>query len=237
MKMPEQILEEAKKAERFGTHRFCIVTSGGELSDEELEIALEAVKLIKENTGLKRCASLGALSADKARKLKEAGLNRYHHNLETSKSHFSGICSTMEWSEKVGTITNVANEGIEVCCGGIINLGETSAQRIEMAFELKELNPVSVPINFLNPRPGTPLENQPPLDALEAIKLLAIFRFILPKAIIRLAGGRCETLDCLQDKAVEAGINGLLIGDYLTTSGPQIGKDLKMLKKLGFSIK
>lgn len=237
MKMPEQILIEAKKAEKFGAHRFCIVTSGGELSDEELDIAIEAVKLIKKNTGLKRCASLGTLSAGKARKLKKAGLDRYHHNVETSKSHFSGICSTMEWSEKVGTITNVAKEGIEVCCGGIINLGETSAQRIEMAFELKELNPVSVPINFLNPRPGTPLENRPPLEALEAIKILAIYRFILPKAIIRLAGGRCETLDCLQSKAISAGINGLLIGDYLTTAGPQIGKDLKMLKELGFSIK
>lgn len=236
MRKPEDLLKDAKRAEKIGAHRFCLVTSGKNLSDEEFDTALKTIELIKKNTALKRCASLGSIDRMQAIALKEAGLNRYHHNVETAKSHYSNICSTQSYEEKISTIKILAETDIEVCTGGIFNIGENSTQRIEMAFEIKELNPVSVPINFLNPRPGTPFENQPSLNAVEAIKFLALYRFILPKQIIRLAAGRCETFDCLQEKAVQAGVNGLLIGDYLTTAGPDAGKDLKMLIGLGFSV-
>jgi biotin synthase len=237
MRQPEDLLEDARRAEKIGAHRFCLVTSGKNLSDEEFEIALKTIELIKSKTSLKRCASLGSITKIHAKALKDAGLNRYHHNVETARSNYPNLCSTQNYEEKMATIETLTNADIEVCCGGIFNVGENNAQRIEMAFEIKELAPVSVPINFLNPRQGTPLENQPPIDATEAIKFLAVYRFILPRQIIRLAAGRCETFDCLQEKAVQAGVNGLLIGDYLTTSGPDWRKDLKMLIGLGFSVK
>lgn len=237
MRSPEDLLEDAKRAEKIGAHRFCLVTSGKNLNDDEFDIALQTVKLVKENTALKRCASLGCISNEQAKTLKKAGLDRYHHNVETARGFYPSICSSQSYEEKISTIETIAEAGIEVCTGGIFNIGESPVQRIEMAFEIRSHNPASVPINFLNPRPGTPLENQPALDATEAIKYLALYRFILPRQIIRLAAGRCETFDCLQDKAVQAGINGLLIGDYLTTAGPDYRKDLKMLIGLGFSVK
>lgn len=231
-----EILAAAKRAEENGAHRFCIVTSGDRLSEADFATVLEAVADIKSDTSLKRCASLGRLSKDQALALAEAGLCRYHHNLETARSFFPNICTTHSFNDRLQTIINIKAVGLETCVGGIINLGESDRQRIELAFELRALEPDSVPLNFLNPRPGTPLAGRPLLDAMEAIKFIAIFRLVIPRSIIRLAAGRCETLGSYQELSFEAGINGLLIGNYLTTAGPQVAKDLAMLTGLGFDI-
>lgn len=236
MKSPEEILEHAIAAEEAGAHRFCIVTSGGRLYDKEFEAAVEAVGLIKDNTSLMRCASLGRLTSGQLNQLIEAGLDRYHHNLETSSAYYPSICSTQDYQDKVETIRIVKDSGLQTCVGGIFNLGESHSQRLQMAFEIREVGPDSVPLNFLNPRPGTPLSQQPQMDVFEAIRIIALYRLIMPNPVIRLAAGRCETLGCLQEKAAEAGINGLLIGDYLTTKGPNSKKDLAMLLKLGFKV-
>lgn len=236
LKPAGEILKHAKEAQNAGAHRFCVVTSGGGLSDNDLETITEAIRLIKKETSLLRCASTGKLSEQQIKKLVETGLNRYHHNVETARSFYSNVCTTQKYDEKIATIKNAKKYGIQLCVGGIFNLGETVRQRIEMAFEIKELDPDSVPLNFLNPRQGTPMENMPSMDALDAIKIIAAYRFILPRQIIRLAGGRCETLGCLEEKAMRAGVNGLLIGDYLTTKGPGARKDLAKLIKLGYRV-
>lgn len=236
MKPAAEIVAAAQQAEANGAQRFCIVTSGQALNEEEFQTALTAIKMIKKKTKLKRCASLGQLSKKRALQLKEAGLNRYHHNIETAPSFFSQICTTHSFDTKLETIKHLKTASIETCVGGIVNLGETPVQRVEMAFTLKKINPVSVPINFLNPRPGTPLANRPPVSALEAVKYLAIFRLILPQAYIRLAGGRLETFKNSQDLPFKAGANALLIGNLLTTKGRATQQDLTMLQKLGFNI-
>lgn len=235
MKSVEEIVAAAKVAEKNGSHRFCIVTSGDELSEKDFEITIEATKQIKETTSLKRCASLGKLNKERAAKLKEAGLDRYHHNVETASSYFENVCSTHTYNEKAKTIEHLKEAEIETCVGGILNLGEDPKQRIEFAFELKKINPPSIPINFLNPRPGTPLENSKPISANEAAKYISIFRLIMPQASIRLAGGRCETF--AEDSALpfKAGANALLIGDLLTTKGPKAEEDINLLNSLGFN--
>lgn len=236
MKTVEEIVESAKKAQRNGAHRFCIVTSGKQLSNSDFQIALEAIKQIGNETKLKRCASMGRLSLERARALKEAGLSRYHHNIETASSFFPDICTTHSYEEKIETINNLKKAGIQTCIGGILNLGETPRQRIEFSFELKKLNPDSVPINFLNPRPKTPLADRPLMGSLEAVKYLAIFRLILPKAYIRLAGGRAETFREDLAEPFQSGVNALLIGDLLTTKGPGAKSDISILESLGFDV-
>lgn len=235
IKSADEIIDRAVAAESSGAHRFCIVTSGGRLNDNELEIVVEALRLIKNNTSLMRCASLGVLNRSQVEKLVEAGLDRYHHNVETARSFYQSICTTQEYEKKIETILLIKESGLQTCIGGIFNLGETSGQRISMAFEIKKLMPDSVPVNFLNPRPGTILEDRSAMDIAEAIRSVAIYRFVLPQAVIRLAAGRSETFGCMVEKAAQAGINGLLIGDLLTTPGPETVKDLEMLVKLGFN--
>jgi biotin synthase len=236
MKTVAEIVDTAKAAEKAGAHRFCIVTSGGQLNDKDFETALQATAEIKKETSLKRCASLGKLTKKRAEQLKEAGLNRFHHNLETAESFFPEICTTHSFTEKLETINYLQDAGIEVCSGGIFNLGESPKQRIEMAFKLKELEATSIPINFLNPCLGTPLAERGPISALEAAKYLAIYRFILPRAFIRLAGGRKETFAEDAELPFEAGVNALLIGDLLTTKGPGANKDIALLKSVGFDV-
>lgn len=236
MRTAESILAAAEAAESRGAHRFCIVTSGGELSDADFAVVLYAVADIRTHTRLQRCASLGRLSKERAEALAAAGLCRYHHNLETSRSFFPSVCTTHAYDERVETVRVVKDSGIETCVGGILNLGESPAERLEFAFELRDLEPDSVPINFLNPRPGTPLESRPPLRPREAVKYLAIFRLIMPTAIVRLAGGRAETLGDEHDLGISAGVNGMLIGDLLTTQGTDVEDDLERLTRLGFDI-
>jgi len=236
MKSVPEILAAAHAAESTGARRFCIVTSGESLNERDFNVVLEAVAKIKAATDLKRCASIGRLTPGRSADLREAGLNRYHHNIETAPSFFENVCTTHTFVEKTGTIANVREAGIETCVGGILNLGESPTQRLEFAFALKELDPISVPVNFLSPRAGTPLADRPPMPSREAAKYLAIFRFILPRAFIRLAGGRAETFKDDLQLAFSSGINALLIGNLLTTNGPSVDADLQALSAMGFDV-
>lgn len=230
----EKILQAAKTAEDNGALRFSIVTSGhGVACDKDFPRIVKALQRIKNETGLKLCASLGVLTLEQALQLREAGVERYHHNVESSRSFYPSICTTHTYDERIHTIKVARQAGLEVCAGGIIGLGETMFQRIEMAFELRELGVHSVPVNILNPIKGTPLENQPPLHPLEILKTFALFRFILPERGIRTAGGREVNLRELQATALLSGINGMLIGGYLTTGGRNCAIDLKMIRDLG----
>lgn len=236
MKSVEEIVAHAKAAEEAGAHRFCIVTKGRTLPPADFEVALRATERIAAETSLERCASMGLLDDDRAKALKKAGLCRYNHNLETARSFYPNICTTHTYEDRVATIMALKRAGIETCVGGILNMGESEQQRVELAFELRELEPNSVPLNFLNPRPGTPLASRPVMPALEAVKYIAIFRLVMPKSIIRLAGGRPETLGDMQELGFKAGADGLLIGNYLTTIGRDPSEDLALLRKLGLDV-
>src|SRR6187549_1140768 len=221
MMEPDQILEHAKAAEAAGAHRFCMVTQGQGLSKRDFEKIVEGAKLVAEHTNLKRCASVGHISVERAKRLREAGIQRVHHNVETAESYYPEVSSTVRYEGRLRTIEAVREAGLESCVGGILNLGETEEQRVEMAFQLAEINPTSVPINLLNPRPGTKFGDREFMDPWEAVKWIAIFRLILPDALFRLCGGRTENLADLQQLAVKAGINGVMLGNFLTTLGNQ----------------
>src|SRR4030081_1427904 len=216
---PEQVLEHARAAETAGAHRFCMVTQGQGLSKRDFEKYLEGVRLVSAHTNLKRCASIGHMSAERAAALREAGIQRVHHNVETAYSYYHEVTSTVRYQGRLRTIQAVRESGLETCVGGILNLGETREQRVEMAFELAAINPTSVPINMLNPRPGTKFGDREFMDPWEAVKWIAIFRLILPAALFRLCGGRVENLGELQQTAIKAGGNGGVVGNFLTTLG------------------
>ena len=236
MMEPDQILEHAKAAEAAGAHRFCMVTQGQGLSKRDFDKLLEGARLVSENTNLKRCASIGHMSVARATQLKEAGIQRVHHNVETAKSYYDEVTTTVRYEGRLRTIDAVKQAGLETCVGGILNLGETNAQRVEMAFELAEINPTSVPINLLNPRAGTKFGDREYLDPWEAVQWVAIFRLILPDALFRLCGGRTENLKELQPLAVKAGVNGVMMGNFLTTLGNTPEEDRAMFEDLGLNI-
>src|SRR5438477_8306880 len=219
MMEPEQILEHARAAETAGAHRFCMVTQGQGLSKRDFERILDGARLVAQHTNLKRCVSIGHMSVERAKALKEAGIQRVHHNVETAESYYPEVSTTVRYEGRLRTIDAVREAGLETCVGGILNLGETREQRVEMAFQLAEIDPTSVPINLLNPRPGTKFGDQELLDPWEAVKWIAIFRLILPDALFRLCGGRVENLRELQTTAVRAGLNGVMMGNFLTTLG------------------
>lgn len=230
----EQFFEAAKKAKEAGAVRFSIVTSGrGQSKADDFENICKALHRIKTELGIEVCASLGILTLEQAKALKAAGVSRFHSNLETSASYFPEICTTHTYADKFSTIKNAQAAGLRVCSGGIFGLGETPEQRVEMAFTLKELGIDSVPLNLLNPIPGTPLEGKKPLPPLEILRAYAVYRFILPKAQIRTAGGREVNLRDLQAMALNGGASGIMIGGYLTTGGRATERDMQMLKDLG----
>ncbi|HEY4095568.1 MAG TPA: biotin synthase BioB [Baekduia sp.] len=236
MMEPEQILEHAKAAEAAGAHRFCMVTQGQGLSKRDFEKILEGARMVAEQTNLKRCASVGHMSVDRAKALKDAGIQRVHHNVETAESYYPEVSSTVRYEGRLRTIDAVREAGLETCVGGILNLGETRAQRVEMAFELSKIDPTSVPINLLNPRPGTKFGDRDYMDPWEVVKWIAIFRLILPAALFRLCGGRVENLGDLQPLAVKAGLNGVMMGNFLTTLNADPADDRKMFTDLGLNI-
>jgi biotin synthase len=236
MMEPDQILEHARAAEAAGAHRFCLVTQGQGLSKRDFERVLEGTRLVAEHTNLKRCASIGHMSSDRARRLKEAGVQRVHHNVETARSYYDEVSTTVRYDGRIRTIRAVREAGLETCVGGILNLGETRRQRVEMAFELSVLEPTSVPINLLNPRPGTKFGERDLIDPWEAVKFIAIFRLILPAALFRLCGGRVENLGELQPLAVKAGLNGVMMGNFLTTLGSEPEEDRRMFEELGLNV-
>src|SRR4051794_26175601 len=236
MMTPEQILEHAKAAEAAGAHRFCMVTQGQGLSKRDFQNVVDGAKLVAEHTNLKRCASIGHMSAERAHQLKEAGIQRVHHNVETARSYYDEVSTTVRYEGRTRTIEAVREAGLETCVGGILNLGESARQRVEMAFELAEVDPTSVPINLLNPRPGTKFGDRDPIDPWEAVKFIAIFRLILPAALFRLCGGRVENLGELQPLAVKAGLNGVMMGNFLTTLGSEPEEDREMFEELGLNV-
>ena len=230
----EAIVKSATDAAHNGATEFSIVTSGKSInSRDEIRKIKDAIKQIKSKTSMECCASLGVLSKDFLEELKDAGLDRYHHNLETCPSFFSQICTTRHYCENIDTIKAAKEAGLITCCGGIFGMGESPEQRIELALTLRELDPDSIPINFLNPIKNTKLENMSLLAPLEALKTIAIFRIVFPTKDIIICGGREVTLRSLQPMMFPAGANGMIIGDYLTTKGKSVQDDLDMLKDLG----
>ncbi|MCR4555539.1 MAG: biotin synthase BioB [Alphaproteobacteria bacterium] len=231
----DTILAAAKHDDDAGVQRFSPVTSGRKLTKSEVESLCESMKKIKADTNLKICASCGLLNSDDLKKMKEAGLSRYHNNLESSENFFKTVCSTHTTADKIKTIQAAKEQGLEVCSGGIMGLGESWEDRIDMAFQVRELGAVSIPINMLSPIVGTPFEHNKVLDVGEMRRICAIYRFVNPKAFIRLAGGR----GLLKDKGLSclcSGANALISGDMLTTAGITIERDLQMIKELGYRV-
>jgi len=234
---PEIIVGAAKKAEAQGAQNFCIVTSGGSLNEDEFERILGIVRTLCEETKLGIDASLGFLTPERTKRLKKAGLRRFNSNLQSSREFYPNIVSTHSYDTRVETLEYVREGGLEMCSGGIFGMGETQEDRIKMAFELKRFHPECLPINILNPRPGTPLEHTPKLGASEILKTIAIYRFILPKSSIKLAGGREVNLKAdEQAKALRGGANGLIVGGYLTTAGNPVAQDLDLLRRTGYTV-
>jgi biotin synthase len=238
MMTPDQILEHARAAEAAGAHRFCMVTQGQGLSKRDFQNIVDGARLVAEHTNLKRCASIGHMSPARARALKDAGVQRVHHNVETAESYYDEVSTTVRYEGRLRTIDAVREAGLETCVGGILNLGETPEQRVEMAFQLAQVEPTSVPINLLNPRPGTKFGDRDLMDPWEAVKWVAIFRLILPDALFRLCGGRNENLGAgeFQRLAVKAGLNGVMMGNFLTTLGSEPERDRQMFEELGLNV-
>jgi biotin synthase len=232
----EQLVEAARKMDAEGVDRFGIVTSGKGISDEDLQALTRAIKEIRRTTKLEVCASLGILSLKQLKDLKAAGLARYHHNIETASSFYSRICSTHSYSVREQAVRNAQKTGLEVCCGVIIGMGETWQHRIEMAFALRDLDPDSIPINILNPIKGTALEKRPLTPPLDVLKTIALFRFVNPTKSLRYAGGREVNMGDLQSLGLIYGLDGMMTGNYLTTTGREPRQDKKMVKDLGFAI-
>jgi len=232
----EEILASAQEVERQGAHRFSLVTSGkGAGSQEEFDQLVEIYKKLRRDTNLNLCASHGIISQEQALALKEAGVTMYHHNVECSEAYYPSIVSTHEYKDRVDTIRNVASAGLEVCSGGIFGLGEKVEDRVKMAFELKDLNIKSVPLNVLMPVAGTPMALNPVLSPMEILKSMALFRFVIPDAFIRYAGGRMALKD-KQALGFKAGVNAALVGDFLTTIGSDVENDKDMILCSGLKI-
>jgi biotin synthase len=231
----KKILDAALSAKKHKVKRFCVVTSGKKPSKKELNEICNFISEIKA-MGLSPCATLGILDKEQLSQLKDAGLDRYHHNLETSETFFREICTTHTYRDKIKTIEAAKSLGLSVCSGGIFGLGETWEDRIDMAFALKEIGVDSVPINFFTPIKGTPLGEKELLAPLEALKIIAIYRLILPESEIRVCGGRPITLRDMNSYIFLAGADGLLIGNYLTTAGRNPEDDLQMIKDIGLEI-
>lgn len=229
----EQMVAAAKKAEAAGVHNFCIVCSGDAPDPQELPHIVDAVRRISTQTTLQVTCSLGALTEEQIRLLKDAGMKRYNHNIETARSYFHRVVTTHTFDDRIRTIKNIHKAGVEACCGGIIGMGESAEQRLEFAFQLREIGTDCFTLNILDPRPGTPMEGVEPLSPMEIVKTVAVYRFIIPDKILKLSGGREANLRELQAMAMLAGANGLIVGGYLTTPGQGINKDIEMLLDVG----
>ncbi|UFS70051.1 biotin synthase BioB [Geomonas sp. RF6] len=229
----ERMVQSARAAEANGSACFGIITSGTTIAGKELDQVLSALRRIRSETSIFPSCSLGIIDVETAQALKDAGMETYHHNLETAESFFPSICSTHPYSDDVETVRAVKSVGLKVCSGGIFGMGETAAQRVEMAFTLKELDVDSVPLNFLNPIEGTRLAGASHISALDCLKTIAIYRMILPGKRITVCGGREKNLRDLQSWIFFAGANGTMIGNYLTTLGRSVDTDRQMFSDLG----
>ena len=232
----EAALKLAKENENEGVNRFSLVTSGRGQTGSDFEKILDIYEELKKKIKLDLCASLGILSYDKLVKLRTKGITMYHHNLETSREYYKNICSTHSYDERLNTINSAKRAGMVICSGGIIGLGESMVDRINLAFQLRDLGVKSIPVNVLNPIKGTPLENAESLSQDEILKTIAIIRFVNPKAYIRLAGGR-NRIDEFGKNCFNAGANATITGNYLTTSGNKIKDDRKMVSELNMEVR
>lgn len=229
-----KIVAAAKEAEGFGANEFSIVTSGTAVDDrKELDVLITAIKRIKAETSLEVCCSLGLMRLEHLKELKAAGLDRFHHNMETAASHFEKIVTTHTYRDEAQAVKNAAEAGLKVCVGGIFGMGETYAQRVEMALDIREMKTDSFPINFLKPLPGTALEDMDYMDYYEALRTISLLRLVLPAIDLFVCGGREEILNQGQELLFAAGANGILGGNYLTTKGQNPKKDIEMIENLG----
>ena len=229
----ETLVEQAKYNDQRGVLRYSIVTSSKKLNEQEVDKVCESIRVIRNETGIAVCTSFGLLAEEQFIKLKEAGVSRVHNNLETSRRNFPKVCTTHSYEEKIETIKAAKRAGLNVCSGGIMGLGETMEDRIDMVLTIRELGIRSIPVNILIPIPGTPYENVKKLTNEDMCRIVAVFRFLVPNASIRLAGGR----GLLADKGLkcfQSGANAAISGDMLTTSGISIEQDMELLKKLGY---
>lgn len=230
----ETCMAEARHNHAKGVGRFSLVASGRAVRGEALRRVCALLRRVKDEVGISTCASLGLIGREEMQALKEAGISRYHCNLETAPSHFPSLCTTHTIDDKLATIRAAREVGLEVCSGGIIGMGETPAQRVEFAFALREASPVSIPVNILCPIPGTPLADAEPLTDDEILDTLAIMRFVHPRTQLRFAGGRSKMSRDTQLRAMRIAVNGGIVGDLLTTVGSQIDADRQLTREAGY---
>ena len=234
----QEVRKTALEAKSHKASRFAIVTSGKTPDESDFNKILEMIKEVNKIEGLKSCASIGILNEEQAKKLAQTGLKRFHHNINTSKSYYPDVCTTHSWNDRLNTCRLVKKYGMELCCGVILGMGETVEQRIEMALELAEIQPDSIPINILMPIPETPFENYlDKIDEENVLRTLAIFKIANPNSILRFCGGRMRLSDENQRKALNSCVKGIMVGNYLTTVGKAPEEDLKTITELGKTIK
>lgn len=234
----QEVIKAAKESKENKVSRFAIVTSG-KTPDEgrDFQIELDMIKAINEVGGLKSCASIGILNEEQAKQLAQAGLKRFHHNINTCRSYYPEVCTTHSWDDRLNTCKLVKKYGMELCCGVILGMGETIEQRVEMAMELAEIEPNSIPINILMPIPETPFENyHDKIDEENVLRTMAIFKIASPKSVVRFCGGRMRLSQENQELALKTCVEGILVGNYLTTVGREPHEDLETANKLGKNI-
>ena len=234
----EKVRQSALDAKTHKASRFAVVTSGKSPDESDFEKILEMIDEVNKIEGLKSCASIGILNEDQAKKLAKHGLVRFHHNINTAKSYYPEICTTHSWNDRVNTCRLVKKYGMELCCGVILGMGESIEQRVEMALELSEIHPDSIPVNILMPIPETPFENYfDKIDEENILRTLAVFKIANPDSILRFCGGRMRLSDKNQKKALKTCVEGIMTGNYLTTTGKAPEEDIKTVLELGKNIK
>ena len=234
----QDVLKAAKEAKENGAIRFAVVTSGKSPDEESFDKILDLIDALNETEGIKSCASVGILNEEQAKELSKHGLKRYHHNINTSESYYGDICTTHSWQDRLNTCKLVKKYGMELCCGVILGMGETVEQRIEMALELRDIEPDSIPINILMPIPKTPFENyHNKIDDENILRTLAVFKIANPKAVLRFCGGRKRLSDENQLIALKTCVEGILTGNYLTTTGKSPRDDIETVKKLNKTLR
>ncbi|MFR1671348.1 MAG: biotin synthase BioB [Candidatus Gastranaerophilaceae bacterium] len=230
----EEVIKAALESKSHSASRFAIVTSGKTPDESDFDKMLEMIKEVNKIEGLKSCASIGILNEEQAKLLAQAGLKRFHHNINTSRSYYPQVCTTHSWDDRLNTCRLVKKYGMELCCGVILGMGESIEQRVEMAMELAEIEPDSIPINILMPIPETPFENYlDKIDEENVLRTLAIFKIANPKSVLRFCGGRMRLSEENQEKALQTCVEGIMVGNYLTTIGKAPKEDIETVKKLG----